>query len=92
MMTIHVEFFGVPRLRAGVASIAVLEERREATLAEVLTATCRQLPDFEEACVDQQQLRDGYVVSLAGQQFVRDPQTRILEGQAVLIMSADAGG
>lgn len=91
-MTIHVEFFGIPRLRAGVASITVLEEKQEATLAEVLTATCRQLPDFGAACVDQQQLREGYVANLAGQEFVRDPQTRIQTGQAILIMSADAGG
>jgi hypothetical protein len=37
-------------------------------------------------------LRPGYLASIDGERFVRDPAETIVEGNSVLILSAEAGG
>jgi molybdopterin converting factor small subunit len=37
-------------------------------------------------------MQPSLVANLNGDQFVRDPRTRLKEGDSVLILSADAGG
>ncbi len=91
-MTIQVEFFGIARSRAGTSHAAVLPDRESATVQEILEALAQQFPDWATACLDAGRLRDGFIVSADGEQFVRDPRTVIFCHQSVLILSADAGG
>ncbi len=91
-MTIQVEFFGIARSRAGTSHAAVLADRESATVQEILEALAQQFPDWATACLDAGRLRDGFIVSVDGEQFVRDPQTVIFCHQSVLLLSADAGG
>jgi molybdopterin converting factor small subunit len=87
-MSIRVEFFGIPRERAGVA----LAEAQGARLGDVLLDLADQFPKWAEACLDERQLRPGFVANLAGQEFVTDAETAIADGDTLLILSADAGG
>ena len=87
-MTIHVELFGWPRHRAGVAAIDV----QGARLGEILAALGRALPSLADACLDGDRLRPGFLANLNGQTFVTDPATPLRDGDAVLILSSDVGG
>jgi len=85
---ITVEFYGVPRQRAGCAEAVV----RGDTLAEVLAAVAHTYPGLHEL-----QRPDGgpaphYLVSLDGDRFVSDPGQRLEPGARLLLLSADAGG
>jgi molybdopterin converting factor small subunit len=85
---VTVEFFGVPRLRAGRAVLGV----RPGTVAELLAA-------IEQACPGLKGLaRPGggpaahYLLSLDGHVFLTDPHYLLKAGDRVLLLSADAGG
>lgn len=83
----QVEFFGIPRERAGVASLLVRAE----TLGQLLTALRSELPAFSDL-IESGQLHSCLVANLNGDRFVTDPRTPLLENDRVLILSADAGG
>ena len=87
-MAIQVEFFGIPRSRAGVASATVGGD----CLGDVLVALERDYPGLQGTCIEKGQLLPGFVANLSGNDFVTDPETRLSDGDAVLILSADAGG
>ena len=91
-MAIVVEFFGIPRARAGVERVEVADERFQMPLSEVLLALAKQLPDFAESCLDGSQLRANFIASIDGQCFVHGDEAMVSSGQSVLILSADAGG
>jgi molybdopterin converting factor small subunit len=84
---VRLELFGIPRVRAGVAWLDV----RAATLGEALQRAVEQAAGLAEIC-SAEGLRPGYAANLGGQRFVTDPNTRLTEGEAVLILSADLGG
>ena len=87
-VTVRVEFFGIPRQRAGTESIDV-----EATdLAGALIEVSRKLPQLANSCFDNGHLRDGYLANINGTTFTADPATPLESGDCVLILSADAGG
>jgi hypothetical protein len=85
---ITVEFYGVPRQRAGCAETRVCGQ----TLAEVLAAIAHTYPDLRGL----QRLDGGpapqYLVSLDGDRFLSDPGERLEAGTRLLLLSADAGG
>jgi hypothetical protein len=83
-MPLVVEFFGIPRQRAGVASLALADEERPRTLAELWSLLSVRLPTLEPS--------PHYAVNLDGQRFVESPGTSLADVQHVLILSADAGG
>lgn len=87
-MAVTVEFFGIPRQRAGVASTMV----EAGVLEDVLKSLAEQFPRLAEACFDGGRLRSGYLANLNGARFVSDPQTGLQPGDQILILSADAGG
>lgn len=87
-MTTTVEFFGIPRLRAGVASTTAEGNCLGDVLAEL---SCR-FPLLAETCIDGRTLRSGYTINLNGQRFVSDPELPLSEGDAVMLLSIDAGG
>lgn len=91
-MTVRVEFFGIARLRAGVSHTAVAAGPEGVTLAELLAELSERFPGLAEDCLDGRRLRPPYVANLDGQRFVADPQLRLLDGQSLLILAADAGG
>jgi len=83
-----VEFFGVPRLRAGRSELRVAA----GSVAEVLA-------QVERACLGLVGLvgADGrvaphYLLSVDGQHFVTDLEAVIGTGRRLLLLSADAGG
>jgi molybdopterin converting factor small subunit len=87
-MTISVELFGIPRQRAGVAKTEAAGTR----LDEVVGDLARRFPRLAEECFSGGWLKSGTLVNLNGQRFVSDPATVLEPGDAILILSADAGG
>lgn len=87
-MNVTVEFYGIPRQRAGVEA-APAQGR---LLGDVLCDLAARFPRLAETCLDGGRLRAGYVANLNGRRFVTDPQTALAAGDRLLILSADAGG
>ncbi len=85
---VWVEFYGIPRLRAGRATLEV----RAGTVAEVLAATERACPGLSGLVQIDGAWSPGYLVSLNGQEFIEDPRHKVREGDRLLLLSADAGG
>ena len=83
----HVEFFGVPRERAGVAEL----ELQADTLGQLLAALAVRVPSLGEL-ITADRLRPSFAANLNGDTFVSDPRTPLSEHDRVLILSADAGG
>jgi hypothetical protein len=86
--TVTVEFFGVPRLRAGRAELTV----PAATVAEALAAVERACPALGGLVQPDGQMAPHYLLSLDGRQFVGTPTVRLRPGERLLLLSADAGG
>jgi molybdopterin converting factor small subunit len=87
-MSITVELFGIARQCAGVART----EAEGARLDEVLADLARRFPRLAQECFAAGMMRHGYIANLNGQRFVTDPSTLIEPGDALLILSTDAGG
>jgi molybdopterin converting factor small subunit len=83
----HVEFFGVPRERAGVSELEVQAD----TLGQLLGTLATQIPSLAKL-IGANQLHPSFVASLNGDRFVSDPGTPLGQDDCVLILSADAGG
>ena len=83
----RVEFYGVPRERAGTANLEVDAN----TLGELFGTLAARIPSLGEfICKDR--LQSTLVANLNGDQFVSDPATPLDRNDCVLILSADAGG
>ena len=83
----HVEFFGVPRERAGLSELEVHAD----TLGQLLGTLAERMPSLSEI-IERDRLHPAFVANLNGDRFVTDPDTRLEAGDCVLILSADAGG
>jgi molybdopterin converting factor small subunit len=83
----HVEFFGVPRERAGVSDLEVQAD----TLGQLLWTLSARIPSLNDIMAGGQ-LLPSFVANLNGDRFVNDPETPLQEKDCVLILSADAGG
>ena len=83
----HVEFFGVPRERAGMSGLEVQAD----TLGQLLGTLAAQIPSLGEL-IGADRLHPSFVANLNGDRFVSDPATPLGENDCVLILSADAGG
>ena len=94
VMRVTVEFFGIPRIRAGRADweLHLPDPKNSATLAEILNALAEEFPILARDCIEGGRLRDGYIANVDGNRFVSDPAAEIANGQHLLILSADAGG
>lgn len=85
---VTVEFYGIPRHRAGLAEVTVAA----GTLAEVLnrvSSHCTGLGDLFEA---DGSLNRQYLLSIDGNVFVTDLHRPIDAAERLLLLSADAGG
>lgn len=84
---ITIEFFGIPRHRAGRSELAV----EAATVAEALEAVQQQCPSLH-GILKGKRVAPHYRISINGQRFVTDLGEKLAEGDRVLILSADVGG
>lgn len=90
MPKVRVEFFGIPRERAGVAALEV--EVGRTTLAEVLAEVARLRPEFGQRCLDNGCLARGLTANINGRYFTSNVETELTDGDSLLILSADVGG
>lgn len=88
MPAVRVEFYGVPRLRAGIDSVVVEAD----SVAELFSALQTMAPEFAEACLPDGQLAKEYLLNINGTSFTRDSATQLKDSDVVLILSADVGG
>lgn len=88
-MSVRIEFYGIPRQRAGVDS-TVVEDVSD--LGQALRAAAARFPGLAAACVEDGRLRSGYIANINGRWFTSDPASPLKPGDSVLILSADAGG
>ncbi|MEX2188428.1 MAG: MoaD/ThiS family protein [Pirellulales bacterium] len=86
--SIVVEFYGIPRQRAGVERTAVVAT----SLGSAIESLAERFPQLAVACFQGNQLHAAYTANLNGQRFVRDPDTPLADGDILLFLSADAGG
>ena len=86
---IPVEFYGIPRQRTGTARAAAAG----ATLGAVLADLAERFPDFADECLTiDGALRAAYIANIGGDRFVHDSSTPLVDGDTLLILSADVGG
>jgi molybdopterin synthase sulfur carrier subunit len=86
--TVTIEFYGVPRLRAGRTVLVV----PAGTLEQVLTAVERACPALAGSLMAGTAIGKHYLLSVAGDRFVRELNEVLEPGLRLLLLSADAGG
>jgi len=82
-----IEFLGIPRERAGVSEL----EFEAATLGEALGELSVRCPGLSEL-ITPEGLHPSLAANLNGNAFVKSLDTRLVAGDRLLILSADAGG
>ncbi|MHC5011196.1 MAG: MoaD/ThiS family protein [Planctomycetota bacterium] len=85
---IRIELYEVARRLAGVEAIEV----DASTLGGALREAGRRLPALEGQVLADGATAPHWRVSLNGKQFVDDPATPLADGDALLLISALAGG
>jgi molybdopterin converting factor small subunit len=85
---ITVELFGVPRLRAGLASVRV----EASDLGSALRTLANACPNLDGSILVDGRAHPSYKVSLNGEAFVIDPSTALVDGDVLLLLAADVGG
>lgn len=85
---IAIELFGVPRLRAGLGRLEV----RAARVGEALRLLAEACPALAGSVVVGERVGRAYRLSLNGETFVDDPATPLTDGDALILLAADAGG
>ena len=85
---IRIEFYGVPRLRAGRREVCV----HAGSLGEAIVALEHACPALSGCVITAGSLLPAYRFSLNGQTFVSNPLTRLAPGDSLVLVAADAGG
>jgi molybdopterin converting factor small subunit len=85
---VTVELYGVPRLRARTGRLLL----EAATVGEALAGLARQCPALEGSVIRGSGVLPSFRLNLNGDRFVTDPETPLADGDALLLMAADAGG
>jgi hypothetical protein len=85
---VMVEFYGMPRHRAGRAAVGV-PAGSLSQLLESVEQACPELRDLRQA---DGRLSPHYLLSINGEQFVTDLGRKLRAGDRLLLLSADAGG
>lgn len=83
----YVEFLGIPRERAGISEMEVEAE----TLGQVLGELSMRCPGLSDL-ITPEGFHPSIAANLNGDEFVRSLDTKLAEGDRLLILSADAGG
>lgn len=87
-MAITVEFFGIPRLRAGVSSVQI----DAASIGEAFDRLAPQFPRWADECLADGRLKPVYLANLNARTFVADRSHPLKDGDHLLILAADIGG
>ncbi len=87
MPDVTIEFYGIPRQRAGRTELTV----QAATVGDALAAVERACPGLQGVCVDGR-LAPHYRLSLDGREFITDMNEPLQSTTRLLLLSADAGG
>ena len=85
---ITVEFLGIPKLKAGVSFCKV----PAGSLSSVIDYLKNQFPRLSQEFLPSPSGKSHVLYSLNGDYYLNDPEMILLEGQQLLIISADAGG
>jgi molybdopterin converting factor small subunit len=85
---VTVEFYGVPRRRAGLATLRV----EAATVAEALRQVEAACPELRLFVPPDAGLDKHYTVSLNGNTFLTDLRHELRNEDHLLLLSKDAGG
>jgi molybdopterin converting factor small subunit len=85
---VTVEFYGIPRQRAGRAELRV----PAGTVADALAAVEQACPALAGLRQADGRLSAHYLLSLNGDRFVRDLRQPLEAGDCLIVLSADAGG
>jgi molybdopterin converting factor small subunit len=88
MARVTVEFYGVPRRRAGRAELSVDAD----TPAEALARAAEVCPGLCGVLAADGRLGTQYLLSFEGERFVTDLREPLPAGARLLLLSADAGG
>jgi molybdopterin converting factor small subunit len=88
MAMITIEFFGIPRQRAGCAQATLCGQ----TVDEALAAIEASYPNLRGLRRPDGGVAAQYLLSLNGKSFLSDPAQRLEPGSRLLLLSADAGG
>jgi sulfur-carrier protein len=85
---IAIEFYGVPRLRAGTRLVRL----EASTVGQALRELGRVCPALKDSVLRQETVHEVFKLSLNGDRFVSDPETPLSDGDTLLLLSADVGG
>lgn len=89
MARVEVEIYGVPRLRAGKARVEV----EAGSVGEALEALGQACPSLlGPVIVPGGSVHPSYRLSVNSERFVSDPATPLVQGDTLLLLSADVGG
>ena len=88
MALIQLEFFGVARSRAKVATVTLDVD----DLSGIVERLVEQFPSLAEICVENGQLAAGWLLNINGVMFTRDLTNALNDGDNVLLIPAAAGG
>ena len=91
-MKITIEYFGIPRQRVGIANEIYEFEQEEIGIQDVIRAVAQKHPAFEKHCMDGNTINRHLTVNLNGNQFFQSEDGIARDGDALLILSMDAGG
>ena len=85
---IHIELYGVPRLRAGTPRLTV----QGSSVGEAIDAITLACPALSDHIINHGSIHPAYKLSLNGERFVSDRATPLNDGDILLLLSADVGG
>lgn len=88
MAAITVEFFGIPRRKAGRPELSV----EAATVREALQQVAAACPELGDVLTPSGRVAAYYLLSIGGESFVTDLDEKMEPGTRLLLLSADAGG
>jgi hypothetical protein len=92
-VTVPVELFGTPRLRAGRPVVEVILPQG-ASRRQVVGALAKACPELVGHAIldDLSGLQDGFVFNRGGTAFLSGEQFSIQQGDSLLLLSNQAGG
>ena len=86
---VHIELYGVPRLRAGTGRLTV----EASSVGEALGALGLACPALAGSVIRAEGgVHPAYRLNVNGETFVTDPATPLKSGDALLLLAADVGG
>ena len=91
-MKITIEYYGIPRQRVGIASELYEFDCEEMGIHDVIRIVAKKHPAFEKHCMDDGIVNKHMTVNLNGNQFFHSEDGIARDGDALLILSMDAGG